>query len=350
MFVEKRRNTILDVYKVICTIIIFFHHYQQAFGANTIIHFSGGKIKFGWIVEFFFMISGFLMYEYSRNEKLHFNFLYKRYIRLFPMLLFAGGVDQIIALISYKLGVNNGVVSRRGLLYEVLGVQTGYGLYDYKINDPSWYIDVLLFCYLLFFLYKKLSELYKIKQEYIWGISIIAAWFIYWKWFNYPLLNWIMARGISTFFMGLLLAKFLSCQESKIIEENTVLIKVICLCSILFMLMNNFSEDYQNYIMIVGIFIPLLCLSILFNEKNGLSMMNKIISNTAEISFVVYMIHSTVIKLLRLINYRYNVTIINKSIGMFIALFFTYLLSFIISRIYDKPIRNILIRICRRNK
>lgn len=61
-----QRNYSLDVLRIIATVLIVFHHYQQATGAffEGCLNFFNGRFYFGYIVEFFFLLSGFFMVNY----------------------------------------------------------------------------------------------------------------------------------------------------------------------------------------------------------------------------------------------------------------------------------------------
>lgn len=51
----------IDILKFLFAILIVLHHYQQITGIRfTKANFYGGTIYLGYIVEFFFIISGFL--------------------------------------------------------------------------------------------------------------------------------------------------------------------------------------------------------------------------------------------------------------------------------------------------
>jgi len=51
-----------DLLKIISATLIVFHHYQQVFQVSfEYINFCGGRIIFGFLVELFFIISGFLI-------------------------------------------------------------------------------------------------------------------------------------------------------------------------------------------------------------------------------------------------------------------------------------------------
>ena len=70
---NKSRFTNLDFIKVIIATLIVFHHYQYLSGIKfNHINFYGGRIYYGYLVELFFMISGFLMqksYEHKEINK-----------------------------------------------------------------------------------------------------------------------------------------------------------------------------------------------------------------------------------------------------------------------------------------
>ena len=58
----KQRFNSLDFLKFILAIIIVFHHYQQVMEVKfEHFNFFYGRIYFGYAVEFFFIISGFVM-------------------------------------------------------------------------------------------------------------------------------------------------------------------------------------------------------------------------------------------------------------------------------------------------
>jgi len=68
--IGKKRNYGLDFLKIVATILIVFHHYQQVLNVEFAgINFFGGKFYFGYLVELFFLISGFLMFKYIERIK-----------------------------------------------------------------------------------------------------------------------------------------------------------------------------------------------------------------------------------------------------------------------------------------
>lgn len=87
---EEKRIFILDTLKIIATILIVFYHYQQILNIEfNKINFFGGKFYFGHLVELFFLISGFLMFNYIEKIKqgLSFEeFFINRLKRLLPLM------------------------------------------------------------------------------------------------------------------------------------------------------------------------------------------------------------------------------------------------------------------------
>lgn len=63
---EGERYYSLDFLKIVATVIIICHHFQQLSGAfyPGYINFYNGKFYWGYMVELFFVLSGFFMYPY----------------------------------------------------------------------------------------------------------------------------------------------------------------------------------------------------------------------------------------------------------------------------------------------
>ena len=58
---RKPEIWIFDIIKTLAATLIVFHHYQQVFKCEfSGINFYSGLFNFGYLVELFFMISGFL--------------------------------------------------------------------------------------------------------------------------------------------------------------------------------------------------------------------------------------------------------------------------------------------------
>ena len=92
--VTNQRDGALDFLKIVATAIIIMHHYTQVMHHYTQdVYVSGkgfffhGTFYWGRMVELFFIISGYLMYQYEekiRSGETFLSFYAKRALRLLP--------------------------------------------------------------------------------------------------------------------------------------------------------------------------------------------------------------------------------------------------------------------------
>ena len=101
--ISEKRYYNLDIIKMISSILIVFHHYQQLSGITFDgINFYGGKFLFGYLVELFFMISGFVtivVYKEGSNHQLK-QFLHKC-IRIYLVLESNGYLRRFVSSFDY---------------------------------------------------------------------------------------------------------------------------------------------------------------------------------------------------------------------------------------------------------
>lgn len=153
-----KRISGLDLLKIIATVMIIFHHYQQItgawWGASS---FYGGLFYYGELVELFFIISGFIMYRYI--EKIKFGLSFKKYcihrfFRFIPLMAICVIVTTVFAhlyIILYgEVFFNVDSFSLWTILISSLGIQEGWFATNVGINNPAWYISVLLLCYVIY--------------------------------------------------------------------------------------------------------------------------------------------------------------------------------------------------------
>jgi len=100
---KRRREYSLDLAKIVATTLILLMHYQQNFEGNyTFIQYFGGKFYFGYLVEFFFMLSGFFCIKMIIKADTFPIFIGRRVIRLWPIMIIAAIMDQAL-LIVYEI-------------------------------------------------------------------------------------------------------------------------------------------------------------------------------------------------------------------------------------------------------
>ena len=101
----KNRQYSLDFIKIVATIFIVFHHYQQFISGvfENGINYYGGIFNFGYMVELFFVLSGYFMYPYMKKIKQELSFkkfFTTRYLRLIPLLAIAAFSYQFLICLA----------------------------------------------------------------------------------------------------------------------------------------------------------------------------------------------------------------------------------------------------------
>jgi len=211
---NSTRNFSLDFLKVIATTIILFHHYQQDGQVRFVNHpnfFFNPHFDWGLMVELFFILSGFVMYHYcdGRLKEISFSsFMGRRCMRLLPPMAVAAlayfALGYVYQQIYQKPFFFSESVNLWGTVVSALGLQNGWGLNGWNINNPTWYVSVLLLCYLWMYVMVRLCEKHQFPFVYACLIMLLIA-FSGVKW---PLFGDQAARGYQSFFFGLLLAMF----------------------------------------------------------------------------------------------------------------------------------------------
>lgn len=158
---KKRYLGNLDLIKALAAVGIVFHHYQQISSVRLggAIEFYGGRFVFGYLVELFFIISGFLT-EYTCQEKAVFRFWITGKIkRLFPYAFLACVFSLLTAAVYFYLtgqqlfGMS---YSLPVILTSLFLVHTGWiREFSPAVNNPTWYLCILILCYLLYWMVKK---------------------------------------------------------------------------------------------------------------------------------------------------------------------------------------------------
>lgn len=215
---ETKREYALDVLKIAGSLMIAIGHFQMCFPADYRIRFfpAYGPLDYGYIVELFFMLSGFFTCRYVRRirDGLSFReFFLRRYLRLFPLMaVSAAGWFLLYFLLGiHRLGGMwaKWYPSLWNLAVTSLGVQEGWGFANSYLNHPMWYLSVLIFCYLLFYLLVNASQRLRISPYYLFGLMLVLGSGIRSYCIELPFLNLAMARGYCSFFGGVLLAAVL---------------------------------------------------------------------------------------------------------------------------------------------
>ncbi|MBP5493925.1 MAG: acyltransferase [Lachnospiraceae bacterium] len=213
---KDSRKVLPDIIRIILTAAVLFHHYQQLTGTFFYrgINFYGGKFYFGYIVEVFFLMSGFFMVPYIEKirDKMSFPvFFGKRLIRLLPSLIVTT-IAYDIALFFYVRLCNGTLryptdINVFGSIVTALGMGSWCITKDFEINPICWYVSVLLLCYILMYIFVFISKITKIPAGILLAVPMITGVVIthVTEFSIIPFLSTRIARGYIHFFGGMLL-------------------------------------------------------------------------------------------------------------------------------------------------
>lgn len=305
---SSEMNYAIECIRIMATVMIVFHHYQQFTGVRfKYFNFYGGSFYFGLMVECFFVMSGYFTYKYASRIQgggicLR-NFILKKAVRLLPMTAFATFVMQANACIY--LQVYNGaefgpvdvekIVSLWKWIIASLGIESGWAVQG--ANFVTWYVSVLMLCYVIFYAVAYSAKYIKIPQAYCYIFIVLAGIGIVEYNINLPFFNNQSARGYYAFFWGLLLAKYMkNIQACKWMKLGSCPAALYIILAQFFTVAKFMLWDREAYI-VAFILCPAL-LIIAESEWMKYNIKGRIIEILGKSSFCVYVLHMPMLLLL----------------------------------------------------
>ena len=341
---EHERNGSLDFIKIVFTVLIVFHHYQQTLEVTFSqgVNYFNGKIYVGVIADCFFVISGFLMLKWTgiigsgQKEGELIPFMGKRLKRLVPMVLVTALCYEALCIIIFKLypAENRIYINFLTCFEAFLCLQCGWCFNnDMWVNSPTWYISVLVLCYVIFYFVTALcrKKKYSLAAAYI-AVVIIACGTDGFG-INLPFLNAYSARGMRGFFVGLLLAM----ADKRYDLHGTAQI-IICLavCAIA---STGLLTDTVSVTVIV--FPAVIVLMTVKPVKKLFS--SKFWTVLGNIQFHVYLWHQTLLTLIILFGWMGHAPNVSSRITMYIFAAFAELFGAFSYFVLEKPAEKFLI-------
>ena len=327
--------------------MIVFHHYQQILNIEfESINFYGGKFYFGYLVEFFFLVSGFLMFNYIEKIKVGLafkDFFIRRIIRLMPLIIIAAISYEILLYIYPKVFGDyfyNLKPDFWGLIISMLGIQAGWTFENPMINNPMWYISVLILCYIIFYIITKISVLKNYKCVYFYILLIFLGLSIQKNGTDLAFFNSYTARGYYAFFFGLVFSIFFNNYK---ISKFIKILSIFSVVFITFLIIRHYSivERNINYTL-TFIYYPALIVTFNINIIKKIYS-NKLISKIAEISFNVYVWHGVAFLILIILNKIYNLNIrLNSYKVMLVFTIILYIFGIFSHYLIEKPLERLI--------
>lgn len=193
----------LEFLRIVFTVIVVWHHFVDNF-----------KIwRAGWLgVEFFFILSGFLLVLTFKPEKTAVSFIKNKWIRFMPLTLYGGALWLVF---------ENKIIGTRlfadVFFYACSGIWKGGGY-----NNPGWYISVLFVVSLFYFYMMKVFK----KDVVNFFVGIIAFFSTVYV-VNYDnkfigVTNGWMLRGLACIGLGYFLAEIYKLlKEKSVVHQRT---------------------------------------------------------------------------------------------------------------------------------
>lgn len=292
---KVNRNYALDCIKVLATTFILFHHYQQISRAQYMQHpnfYFNEYFDWAWMVELFFVISGFFAFMQFPKDNISFGtYLGKKLKRLLPVMTCSVVVycalNYLHMVIYQKPWFFNDIPNVWGIIVSGLGLQTGLGLNGYRLNNPLWFVSVLIQCYCLTYVVSKLS--WKKKWPLAWMLIILLFVIqdLRSRSVEFAFMGYDTKRGYISFIVGGLVALFVSNYQI------TRPVKVLCAINIIVFIW--FIIFAPGYIEAVSAFVFLFCPSLIILLQTDCAQRvfrHSIWQVMCEISFNTYVWHS----------------------------------------------------------
>ena len=179
-------------------------------------------INLNVMVEVFFFLSGFLIFPYSKKiqDGMRFrSFFLPRVIRILPMLTIGTILLEIVSYLLAKRGYSQEIGFTTpylwGILSSCLGISYSGIFTSANINPASWYLDILLSCFVIYYVLIKLSIKTKIDERYYFFSMILLGAACYAHNFALPLLDQGCGRGYEAFFSGVLFSGIPAKKDKK---------------------------------------------------------------------------------------------------------------------------------------
>jgi len=184
---------------------------------------------------------------------------------------------------------NSSRTTLKAVILNLLGVQSGWigNHVDYSVNGPTWFISILMICYIFFFAITRVCSKDKKIEDGCIILMILLGIFLYDHAPELPLLYESCGRGYVCFFSGVLVAKIEREVEFK--NKRTLCLLMGILGMILFIVTRPIGGVWNHALVRGGLFNLCLLLTII-----NLKFMRRVTDNVffkylGELSFGIFL-------------------------------------------------------------
>ncbi|MBR6469736.1 MAG: acyltransferase [Lachnospiraceae bacterium] len=334
----------LDVLKFIMAVLLVFHHYQQSTGMRGRINFYEGTIYWGCLVEMFFIISGFLIAPTVKGMlKTGFkNYILNKLIRIYPMAMLSVLFKTVLGFVyvclfghwsgGVRLTLWN-VWNNLWLMFSGGAVNTADG-----INNPLWFLCVLIYCYVLLYFAVWLSDRLSVSEVYSFAVISIVGFAALQYEVKAPFLNEYSGRGYAAFFLGMLLYYIWNSVSRKLLTAYSVVCLAVCI-AVYFGAYSLFAANMRD-VMTYIVFPALLFLTLAADRFTDERIMGRL--EPGAVAFEVYVWQSCILGLWNIIADATGIIDTGKYYQMFIMTAVLIVFSAIMYRFAEKKITKTL--------
>lgn len=300
------RNVNLDFLKGLAIIFVVLYHF--------------GLMPLGYLgVDIFLVVNGYLVTKgLARNvpngDFNYIQFLYKKVLRLWPLVLFA---SLVVLAISYftKLpddleNVGNSVVASNVFANNILARITSKNYWDvtvaYKPLMHTWYLGILMQCYIIyplfFLLANKIGKSFNKSSKWFLGIAVLISFLLYILPFGDDSEKFYFLHY--RFFeigLGGMLALYLTGES-----DNKKGLWLIAIMALTYICAVNLPVEDKQYKLVLVVLLSVcavqLCVAHNNNEYFKGNLIFKTLGSLGEMSFSIYIWHQVIYAL-----YRYSV-------------------------------------------
>lgn len=232
----KRYFYSIDLLKFFLSLLILIHHFQITTMVDfKYIDFAEGQISFGTAVEFFFIISGFLSAQrIKETHEISFeSYMIKKIRRLCPMAVLSVLCMTLLMLFDFFVFgrfEDHLIPSIYKIFSSIFFIFSGWSIKAGRgINNPLWYVNVLILCYILFYILLKISEKTHIKELYLFIFLCLLGIGIHDYEISLPFFNESSGRGFAAFFYGVILSFIYNEYSHRYINRVSYFVLLVCL-------------------------------------------------------------------------------------------------------------------------
>ena len=358
--IQKDHFLLLDILKFFSAILIVFHHYQQDLSVRfPYINFFSGNIYFGYLVELFFIISGFLIAYDAEKYRVSELWTVKDYAkawirkakRIYPMAILSCIVYLALANIYHVMSgkwPDEGVQFSNlwCIICSILLIFEGWpGNSMLGINGPAWYLCVLLICYILFYCVLYLSKKTRASKLFVFSLLFVLTLLSLKNKSLCPSVSGDAKRGYESFFLGVVMGCLLPHIDSKnCIKLGIAILCGSLLCCATVSCFGEMSFLFANQrVLCMTAFYP----GLLFFSYGMKDLKSERLNYLGKLSFEIFLWHCPMFVLIKILCISFSKQINHSYWTMVLITGLIVLFSVFMLEKVEKPINKKLSNICK---